>query len=97
MFRENFLKNVAICKSITDKQVSLKNNICCYIVWKVEQESGSNFVFREGGSLSLVFDWNDFLLTFWLTLHYVLDILTKFVLNQLSWLRDMRERDSIGC
>ena len=56
MFRENFLKNVAIRKSIKDKQVSLKNNICCYIVWKAEQESGSNFVFREGGRLSLVFD-----------------------------------------
>ena len=26
------LKNVAICKSIEDNQVSLKNNTCCYIV-----------------------------------------------------------------
>lgn len=56
MFRENFLKNGAICKSIKDKQVSLNNNICCYIVWKVEQESALNFVFREGGRLSLVFN-----------------------------------------
>ena len=95
--QRKLLKNVAICTSIKDKQVSLKNNICCYIGQKVEQESGSNFVFREGGRLSLVFDQNDFLSTFWLTLPYVLDILTKFVLNQLPWLRDMRKRDSIGC
>ena len=50
--QRKLLKNVAICKSIReDKQVSLKNDICCYIVQKVQQESISNFVFGEGGRL----------------------------------------------